>query len=72
MDTISKEVALQLCEEVRRENRNKWFSAARWQCWGCVTFTKGNSDKMCLKTPEGYRGCALINRRYAATPERRR
>jgi len=67
MNAISKEVALRLCEEVRHENRRKWFSAARWQCWGCVTFTGGNPDKMCLRTKEGYDGCALVNRRHATT-----
>ena len=59
------EEALKLCEEVRRVNRNNWLSAGRWQCWGCVKFTKGNPEKMCLKTPDGYDGCALVNSRYA-------
>lgn len=64
MDFISREKAIKLCQEVRRENRRKWFSTAYWQCWGCVTFTKSNPDKMCLRTAEGYNGCALVNRRF--------
>jgi hypothetical protein len=66
MDAISREEALKLCEEVRQENRHKWFSAARWQCWGCVSFTRGDLDKMCLRTPAGYNGCTLVNRRHAS------
>lgn len=65
MNTIPREIALQICGEIRRENRRKWFSASRWQCWGCVTFTKGDPDKMCLRAQEGYSGCVLINKRYA-------
>ena len=32
--------------------------------WGCMTYAKGNTDKMCLSSQEGYRGCNLINKRY--------
>ncbi|HEY4691428.1 MAG TPA: hypothetical protein VIK33_19120 [Anaerolineae bacterium] len=64
MDAIPHEVAVRLCEEIRRENRGKWLSAARWQCWGCVTFTQGDPAKMCLNNQPGYRGCQLINARY--------
>ena len=65
MDTISKETALQLCAEIREENRGKWYRFARLQCWGCTTYAKRNPDKMCLRSPEGYSGCNLINKRYA-------
>jgi len=66
MEAISREEALKLCEEVRRKNRHKWYSATRWQCWGCVTFTRGELDKMCLRTETGYNGCPQINQRYAS------
>jgi hypothetical protein len=65
MDAIPREVALQLCAEIRQGDRAKWYSFARLQCWGCTTFAKGNPDKMCLSSQEGYRGCSLINKRYA-------
>jgi hypothetical protein len=65
MDAIPKEVALQLCAEIRQENRGKWYRLARLQCWGCTTYAKGDPDKMCLRSPEGYSGCNLINKRFA-------
>jgi len=30
-----------------------------------MTYAKGNPDKMCLSSQEGYSGCNLINKRYA-------
>ena len=65
MDAIPREVALQLCAEIREENRGKWYRFAHLQCWSCMTFAKGSSDKMCLSGKEGHRGCNLINKRYA-------
>lgn len=65
MDAIPKETALQLCAEIREEKRGKWYRLAHLQCWGCMTYGKGNPDKMCLSSPEGYGGCNLINKRYA-------
>ena len=65
MDAIPRETALQLCAEIRGENRGKWYRFAHLQCWGCMTFAKGNPDRMCLSNQEGYRGCNLINKRHA-------
>lgn len=56
---IPQEVALQLCEETRKEKGVKLFS----QCWGCVKFSKGDPSKMCFNNPE-YRGCKWVNKRY--------
>lgn len=64
MDAITRETAIQLCAEERAENRRKWLSAAHWQCWGCVKFTGGDPDKMCMHSPQGYNGCLLVNARY--------
>jgi hypothetical protein len=58
------EQALRLCAEIREQNRCKRFSAAAMQCWGCVTFSKGDPDKMCLSNKPGNRGCNLVNTRY--------
>jgi len=69
MDAIPEEIALQLCAEIHDENRGKWYSFARLQCWGCMTSAKGNPDRMCLTKREGYRGCSLINKRYARRSE---
>jgi hypothetical protein len=65
MDAIPREVALQLCAEIRQENRSKWYRFANLECWGCTTFAKRNPDKMCLNSQEGCRGCNLINKRCA-------
>ena len=61
---MSRNLALRLCEEERLQNRRKWFTAARWQCWGCITFSKGEPDKMCFSSKPDFSGCALVNRRY--------
>ncbi len=64
MDAIPKDAAWQLCNEIRAENRGKWYRFAWWQCWGCTKFTKGNPDRMCFSNREGYRGCYLVNKLY--------
>jgi len=65
MDAIPGETALQLCAEIHEENRGRWYRFAYLQCWGCITYAKGNPDKMCLSSPQGYRVCNLINKCYA-------
>jgi len=61
---LSKDVALQLCEEIRQEKAGRPFT----QCWGCVKFSKGDPTKMCLSSAPGYRGCKLINERHDRAP----
>lgn len=61
---IPLEVAQQLCAAIRAEERGRWWSAAHWQCWGCARFTGGDPQKMCMGSAPGWRGCALVNRRY--------
>ena len=61
---IPKEVASQLCTEIRQENRRKWYTFAAVQCWGSSIFSKGNPAKMCLSSRPGHRGCNLVNARY--------
>jgi hypothetical protein len=58
--SIPKDRALELCEEIRKEKSGRPFT----QCWGCVKFSKGNPDKMCLSSKPGNRGCKLVNERY--------
>ena len=60
MGTISQELALQLCAEIRQENRRRPFSLSAGQCWGCITFSKGDPAKMC----GGVRECNLVVARY--------
>jgi hypothetical protein len=61
---IPRETALAICEEIRAENREQLFSLAKLRCWGCVTFSKGEAEKMCVSSRPGYRGCDLVNQRY--------
>jgi hypothetical protein len=60
---IPAHVALQLCEEIRKENNGK-FRWTAWWCWGCATFCKGDPAKMCFSSHPEYRGCAQVNDRY--------
>ncbi len=60
MVNIGKDEALKLCEEIRKNKAKKLFT----QCWGCVKFSHGKVDKMCLRTKDGWDGCKLINRLY--------
>ncbi len=64
MDAIPKDVALQLCGEIRQENRHKWYTPAAMMCWGCTTFSKRDPAKMCFSSQPDYRGCYQINARY--------
>jgi rRNA maturation endonuclease Nob1 len=57
---IPREVALRLCEEIRKEKARKWFS----QCWGCVRFTKNDPTKMCFSGQPDNRGCHHVNELY--------
>jgi len=56
MDTLSMDVAAQLCNEVQAGQLIKIFT----QCWGCTTFSKGDPAKMC----GGIVACNLVLSRY--------
>ena len=58
---IPREVALELCGEIRAENKKKLFSIWGLQCFFCYKWAKGDVEKMCLSS-EG--GCNLVNRRF--------
>jgi len=38
MAAIPKQVALQLCQEIREENPGRRLSFARMQCWGLTVY----------------------------------
>jgi len=59
-EAIPKDVALQLCSEIRNEKKVKLFT----QCWGCVKFSKGDPAKMCFSSRVDNRGCGIVNKRY--------
>jgi hypothetical protein len=62
---ISKDLALKLCAEIREEAQGKRYSYAAWQCWACENFAHGNPDKLNFATSVDFRGCMLINERFA-------
>ncbi len=62
---IPSDIALQLCAQIRAENRVQWQSqAARW-CWLCEREYHHTTEAMGFSKREGNRGCPLINARYA-------
>lgn len=63
---IPREIALKLCDEIRAENKRKWFSIWGLQCLGCYKFAKGDVEKLCLSSEQG---CPQVNRRYKLQPE---
>lgn len=64
MNAISRDVALEICAEIRHNSKGKWYTPGGLQCWFCTIFSKGDPDKMCVSNREGYRGCNLVNKRY--------
>jgi len=63
---IPKEIAFQLCAEIRQKYHGKWYTLAGLQCGGCVRFSKGDPARMCVSSSPDYRGCNLVNKRYDA------
>jgi hypothetical protein len=65
LPALTRIQAIALCDQVRAANRGRWWSAAWWQCWGCIRSTGGTedayADKRCIGSAPGYRGCALVN-----------
>jgi hypothetical protein len=58
---IPKDVALELCTEIRQQYHGKWWTLAGMQCMGCTAASKGDLTKMCVSNRSGYRGCNLVN-----------
>ncbi len=64
MQGIPKKLAQRLCEEIRLEQKRKWYTFTGLTCWRCYKFSKGNVKKMCISKKPGNRGCTLINLKY--------
>jgi len=60
---IPKDVALELCTEIRQHYHGKWWTLTGMQCMGCIAASKGDLAKMCVSNGPGYRGCNLVNAR---------
>jgi hypothetical protein len=67
VDAIPFPIARQFCQEIREENRGKWFTYNGLWCWGCARFSP-SLDQRCFANPNspGNRGCSQVNARYAA------
>ncbi len=63
-NTIPREVALELCEQIRKENMGKLFGIGKTQCSICYKLAKDDSSKLCIFVNEANRGCTRINKRY--------
>ena len=63
-NAIPDDVALQLCRQIREANRGKLYRWQAWMCWGCTTFTRGETSKMCWCNAPGNRGCIQVNACY--------
>ncbi|MFB0563956.1 MAG: hypothetical protein ACETWM_22380 [Candidatus Lokiarchaeia archaeon] len=63
-EAIHKDIALQLCEEIREENARKKFGSGKMMCWGCIKATKDNIEGRCVFANELNRGCSQVNKRY--------
>lgn len=62
---IEFDEALELCEQVRLDNKKKRFSFNKLWCWGCTKFSK-SPDKRCFANAENgiNTGCAQVNKLY--------
>ena len=65
---IPRETALRLCQEIRQDNRGKWYTFNGLWCWGCSTFSRGNPDKLCFASKADCRGCGQFNARFDTLP----
>jgi len=64
VNPIPRDVAEQLCAQIRQGNRGKWYTFNGMWCWGCAKFSGGNPAKLCFSSQPDYRGCAQVNARY--------
>ena len=60
-EKVPWDMAVKLCREIQEENKKKRLTPGAMQCWGCVSFSKGNPGLMCI----GKAGCDQVNRRFA-------
>ncbi len=63
-EPIAKKTALRLCEEIRLQYQGKWWTLAGMQCMGCLKFSQGIPEKMCVSSRPDFRGCNLVTKRF--------
>jgi hypothetical protein len=64
MKPLSRELALQLCQEIQTENRGKWYTFNGVWCLACAAQAKGDPARLCVSNSLDYRGCMQVNKRY--------
>jgi len=52
---------LKPCDEIRAENKRKWFPIWRVRCFFCYQFARGDVERLCVSSE---RGCPQVNKRY--------
>jgi hypothetical protein len=57
---LSREAAVEACEQVRAKYRRRYLNGAHWQCWGCMKFG-GEPEKRCMRSPDGWDACPHVN-----------
>jgi hypothetical protein len=61
VNAIPKEIALELCAEIRQQHRGRWYTIAGLQCWGCSYVCRpDNRDG----EPVNAAGCNLVSAAY--------
>ena len=64
IDTIPTDVALKLCEGIRKQNQGRWYSFYGIWCMMCNKISKGDIMKLCFHGRPDNRGCSQVNNRY--------
>ncbi len=65
MNAIPRTVALELCRQIRQAQIAKWYSWFLAPCSACALLSNGDPEQRFVTAESGYRGCALVNARYA-------
>ncbi|MFX0181719.1 MAG: hypothetical protein ACFE95_01455 [Candidatus Hodarchaeota archaeon] len=66
-DELSREIALELCEEVRAENKQKFFRFGKLQCYFCWKFGRkmGKNGEIVIHNICALNGgCYQVNNLY--------
>jgi hypothetical protein len=64
VEPIPWEVALQLCESIRKDAEIHWDTAEATWCFVCQQQTGGDLSKRGILRAPGNRGCPLVNGHY--------
>ncbi len=63
-NAIPNDVALRMCEEIRKQNRGRWYSFYGVWCYMCNKVSKNDTTKLCFHGSPDNRGCSQVNNRY--------